>query len=541
MGIGQEKCFPRGAVTQKKPKESTEVKVKKISKKEKELFSINDSVVTSKVVKNKNKKKQKKSKGNIEDDQGGLRVKAIDPLTYDKLTEGLKVLARISEVRDLELKLSLPGRLVAVVPITKISNPYTDALKKITENPNEIESLGVKQLNEMFQEGQLVTCSIEKVEKTKEDFYKVTASINPNHVNDGVVNIKKGDVVMGAIKSIEDHGFVMDIGKNSWKGFLPTKKAVDSNNLSIGQVVPCVATKIDGNVVILSSKTNTKTSINNFDDIRIHSMSPGMSFETKVETNLKNGLKLKFGDFEGYVHVSHQGQEELEVGQQTKATVLYVLATLNHIYLSLQDLDFNVKNLVKINQKRTKIGELAKNCDVIEADHRGLVIRLNDQDVGLVPVRHLNENLKKDFKSLVNSKVNARVIQYDHFDGVFVCSMQKSLLEQNIVKIDQLTPGELLTVKAKKFNDKGLVVEVGRNLDGFIPHVHLSDVPLKHPEKKFSIGDKLKVKVLKVDASKRRLHLTHKRLLVENTNYTMVDDYDEKFVNQITEGEGKNS
>ena len=534
MGIGQEKSFPRGALTQKKPKDNTEVKVKKISKKEKELFSLNDS--SSKVVKN-SKKKQKKSKGNIEDDQGGLSVKAIDPLTYDKLTEGLRVLARISEVRDLELKLSLPGRLVAVVPITKISNPYTEALKKITENPNEIESLGVKQLNEMFQEGQLVTCSIEKVEKTTEAFYKVTASINPNHVNDGVVNIKKGDVVMGAIKSIEDHGFVMDIGKNSWKGFLPTKKAVDSNKLFIGQVVPCVATKIDGNVVILSSKTNTTPSIKNFDDIRIHTMSPGMSFETKVETNLKNGLKLKFGDFEGYVHVSHQGQDELEVGQQTKATVLYVLSTLNHIYLSLQeDLQFNVKNLVKINQKPTKIGELAKNCDVTEADHRGLVVRLNDQDVGLVPVRHLNENLKKDFKSLVNSKVNARVIQYDHFDGVFVCSMQKSLLEQNIVKIDQLTPGELLTVKAKKFNDKGLVVEVGKNLDGFIPHVHLSDVPLKHPEKKFSIGDKLKVKVLKVDPSKRRLHLTHKRLLVENNNYTMVDDYDEKFVNQITEG-----
>ena len=111
MGIGQEKCFPRGAIALKKPKDNTEVKDKKISKKEKELFSIND--LSSKVVKNKHKKKQKKSKGNIEDDQGGLRVKAIDPLTYDKLTEGLKVLARISEVRDLELKLSLPGRLVA--------------------------------------------------------------------------------------------------------------------------------------------------------------------------------------------------------------------------------------------------------------------------------------------------------------------------------------------------------------------------------------------------------------------------------------------
>ena len=210
-------------------------------------------------------------------------------------------------------------------------------------------------------------------------------------------------------------------------------------------------------------------------------MSPGMIFDTKVESNVKNGLRLKFGDFNGYVHVSHQGHDDLEIGQEIKATVLYVLPTVNHIYLSLIDnLNFN-ETVVKVNEKSVKIGELSKDCNVIEADHRGLVINLNDQNTGVVPVRHLNENLKKDFKSLLNTTVTVRVLQFDYFDEIFVCSMQKTMLEQNFVRMDQLNPGQILNVKAKKFNNKGLVVEVGRNLDGFIPHLHLSDIPLKHP------------------------------------------------------------
>ena len=452
------------------------------------------------------------------------------------MSEGLKVLGRISEIRDLELKLSLPGRLVAFVPITKISSSYTEALKKITESPDvSIEALGVKTLQEVFHEGQLVVCSVVSVEKGENDFYKVTASLNPTQVNENL-KIVKGSVVMSAIKSIEDHGYMCDVGKSSLKAFLPVKKT--PSKLSIGQVIPTLVTKIDGPAVVLSGKLGS-TNAMDADKVSVHNMCPGMVFNTVVEKNMKNGMKLKFGDFSGYVHISHF-QDDLDEGQSVHATLLYVLPTVNFIYLSLQnDLKFN-QPIEKLNEKVVKVGDLAKDCTVLEADHRGLIINFKEDEekksMGVVPMRHLTDNMRKDFKALVNTKVNTRVLQYDYFDQVFVCSMQKSLLEQNIVKLDQLKPGENLTVKAKRFANKGLVVEVGRNLDGFIPSIHLSDIPLKNPEKKIKIGEKLKVKVLKVEPSKKRIHLTNKRLLVERTDYTMIDGFDEKFVHQISEG-----
>ena len=159
MGLATDKAFPRGGfATANKSGSKQEVKKSK-PKREKELFST-EIIQDGKTSKKKNKKKSEKKDQDFDD---ALKVKTVEPLTYDKLTEGFKTLARISEVRDLDLKLSLPGRLVAWVPILQISNSYTDALKKVSENPELSESLGVHPLSQIFQQGQLVSCSILKV------------------------------------------------------------------------------------------------------------------------------------------------------------------------------------------------------------------------------------------------------------------------------------------------------------------------------------------------------------------------------------------
>jgi hypothetical protein len=142
MGISKEKAFPRGGLPTKKAigvQSSEGAKVRKFTKKDRDLFSTQPIVENDK--KAKKNKKNKKKKSDDPDDDNVLNVKSVDPLTYDRLIDGLKVLGRISEIRDLEVKLSLPGRLVATVPITKMSTPYTEALRKVAENPELVRDL----------------------------------------------------------------------------------------------------------------------------------------------------------------------------------------------------------------------------------------------------------------------------------------------------------------------------------------------------------------------------------------------------------------
>ena len=49
------------------------------------------------------------------------------------------------------------------------------------------------------------------------------------------------------------------------------------------------------------------------------------------------------------------------------------------------------------------------------------------------------------------------------------------------------------TVKEVMFN--GVAVKLAKSIFSFIPGMHLADVPIKHPEKKFEAGHKLKCRV----------------------------------------------
>ncbi len=75
-----------------------------------------------------------------------------------------------------------------------------------------------------------------------------------------------------------------------------------------------------------------------------------------------------------------------------------------------------------------------------------------------------------------------------------------------------------------------------KHVEAFIPHLYLTDVPMAHPEKKFSVGDKLACKVLLVDPSKRKIHLTSKPILVKKDDYDIVDSFDQSHVGKVTEG-----
>ena len=141
-------------------------------------------------------------------------------------------------------------------------------------------------------------------------------------------------------------------------------------------------TKNDKNIVVLNaSKVNFVTS--NFEDMTLHHMSPGMTVETKIAAILKNGFELSFGSFSGYVNVSYLNDENLEIGQDVKATILHILPTINHIYLSLKSdkMTFGGRKIEDRQEKSIKAGDICKNVIVNEIDQRGLILNL-DSNIG---------------------------------------------------------------------------------------------------------------------------------------------------------------
>lgn len=41
----------------------------------------------------------------------------------------------------------------------------------------------------------------------------------------------------------------------------------------------------------------------------------------------------------------------------------------------------------------------------------------------------------------------------------------------------------------------GMLVKVGEQMRGLVPAMHLADIPMKNPEKKYHVGDEVKCRV----------------------------------------------
>jgi rRNA biogenesis protein RRP5 len=93
------------------------------------------------------------------------------------LRDGMNVLCRVLDVKEMDLTVSLPGRISATIPITEISDPYTKLLNRLAQD----EDVDAKSLKEMFSVGQVFPCSIK--EASDESSNKIVASLNPSDVN----------------------------------------------------------------------------------------------------------------------------------------------------------------------------------------------------------------------------------------------------------------------------------------------------------------------------------------------------------------------
>ena len=548
--------FPRGKGTQiskvvddGEDAESASVVKKKVRTvdRDEDLFGKANKDAT----KVKKKKKDKKSDAEGDDAFGGLKVTSADPLTYSALTEGLTLLGCVSSVADYSLRVSLPGRLVGTVSITAVSRPYTAALEAIAKGAEDGEAMAekIRTMKDMFRVGQPLVVTVTKLER-RDSHCKVTLSAAPQAVHAGLTAgaVRKGLVLQSAVKSVEDHGYVMDVGVGGVTAFLPKKKA-DGDDLAIGQIVPALVTKGceggTGRSISLTCETQklARAVMDPKISLSAHTLIPGTAVKATVDKTIRNGIKVSFGNgLKGYVNANHllDEIESIEEGSTMILRVIYVVPTLNAVYLSAKK-HLNFGSSLENPFVAISIGASLKKAEVLRSGPHGLLLKLNETEVGFVAPRQISDDISpKEIRTKhpVGSRVgNCRVIQFDYCEQAFVCSMKKAELSQRIVQWEQLVPGEKVGCRVKEYVEggKGVLVEVGKNMTGFIPMMHLSDVPLKNPEKKFPVGAKLKCRVLKAEPEKRRLHLTAKSILV-NEQYPIVADYDPSHVGTVTEG-----
>lgn len=89
-------------------------------------------------------------------------------------------------------------------------------------------------------------------------------------------------------------------------------------------------------------------------------------------------------------------------------------------------------------------------------------------------------------------------------------SMPKPVLRSDILSLEDLKEGMVLTGTVRNVIDFGAFVDIGVHQDGLVHISQICDRYIKHPSEVLKVGDVVTVKVLSVDVDKKRISLTMK-------------------------------
>ncbi|KAI1815861.1 nucleic acid-binding protein [Poronia punctata] len=555
----EEPLFPRGGASVLSPLEHRQIS---IQAKQDVLFEQESGPTTKKGDKTL---KKKKSKASLSKSANGDKTSEdsvkVESLNYQRLVKGSLVLGQVAEIQPLQVIFALPNNLSGHVPITSISDIINQRVaaeaEALEDDDNESEGVDLK---DIFQVGQYLRVYV--VSTTEESSTgtltkakkSIELSLKPEHTNTGLLNkeIVENTVVMASVASVEDHGFVMDLGlsDSSARGFLPRKEVpgdFSESRMQPGAVVMCLVTGkgAEGKILQLTALQAKLGNVHNFaaEATTIQTFLPGSAVELMVSDITKRGLVGKvMGSLDVTADLIHSGlgpkaidlEEKYKIGKKIKARVICDFPTAKDPKLGVSVLD----HLMTLTPQRTASNKLpldvlpmsskVEECSIYKVDSDlGVFAKVGVDGIpGFAHISRLKDG-KIDLLSestgpfKVGSVHRGRVIGYNALDGMYNLSFEPSVLEQPFLRIEDVPVGAVVNGVIDKLiisqeGISGLLVKLADGIHGYVPEMHLADVRLQHPEKKFREGMKVKARVLSTDPFKRQIRLTLKKTLVNS-------------------------
>ncbi|MCC0562709.1 30S ribosomal protein S1 [Brevibacillus borstelensis] len=174
------------------------------------------------------------------------------------------------------------------------------------------------------------------------------------------------------------------------------------------------------------------------------------------------------------------------------------------------------KKAVAMETSWSDLEQKMASGEVIEAVVKEIVKGGLVVDVGMrgfIPASMVERHFVEDFSEYKGKNLRLKVVEMDKEKNKVILS-HKAVLEdeakqQKSAVLDQLQPGQVLEGTVQRMTDFGVFVDIG-GVDGL---VHVSELAWNRVDKPSDVvkeGDKVKVKVLKVDKENERISLSIK-------------------------------
>ncbi|KAF1826919.1 nucleic acid-binding protein [Dissoconium aciculare CBS 342.82] len=596
----EDRAFPRGGGSILTPLEHKQIRAEAerdvLLEQENGQLDADENLFDDKkdiAAKKKRKASQSGGKGKEKGEPSGHHIQS---LSYKTLVVGSVVLGRVTAITNRDVAISLANNLTGFVPLTSISERLNTRIEKLVGDDKEAELEEEEDddtddidLKKLFHLGQWLRATVsasgsDAAEGGSKSKRHIELTLDPSQVNGGLDadNVVVNSMVQGSVRSVEDHGIIMDLGlsDSSIKGFIGKKELVGIYNIGEiqeGQVMLTLVTGkgSDGKVLKLTPNPNSFSvagagnklqAVN--DAPTIDGFQPGTAIDMLITESSSKGVVGKImGVLDASADVVHSGgydkkqdsATKYKVGTKTKARIIWTLpksdgsrtvgvSLLEHVLTLTPPVSkLIVSPLAKIKTQAVQMDQQIPLSTTLEdakvvhvSPERGVFLSLihksGKTEEELRAFAHISQLSDQRVESIlsesgpfkIDSRHKVRVLSYNPIDNFYYVSMKPSILEQTYLRVEDVPVGEIVRGTIEKLilgGTKGVIgvlVKITDHITGLIPEMHLSDVQMQHPERKFREGLPIKARVLSVDLDKRHVRLTAKKTLVNADNASAI-------------------
>jgi len=412
-----------------------------------------------------------------------------------------KIISIDNEIVTIDVGLKSEGR----VPLSEFSRPGHKSEIEVGDE-TEVFIENVDNAN-----GETLL-SREKAVKQKA-WHNLQNSFNENQVVTGIpFNRVKGGM------SVDLDGVV---------AFLPgsqieTRQIIKDTKELLNKPIELMILKMDkyrGNIVV-SRKAITENELKEQRAELLKNIKEGSIVEGKVKNITDYGAFIDLGGIDGLIHVTDiswtkitNPSDVLELNSTIKTKVLKFDEELSRLSLGIKQLTDNPWD--KVNEKITINKKV--NGKVVNMNDNNVHIIVNSEYDGVISLNELSWLKKPPHPSKIlrlNEEVDVLVLEIDEEKKRINCSL-KQMKDNPWNKLkENFNVNDTFETEIVNIVDFGVFVKVIDEIDGM---VHISDLSWDEKDcetmiKNFKKGEKVKVKILDINADKERISLGIKHL-----------------------------
>lgn len=341
--------------------------------------------------------------------------------------------------------------------------------------------------------------------------------------------LRRGQIVEGVVASVGPDEILVDVGCKS-EGVVPAREFQSLTLQELHELRPGLRVLVQ----VLKPESGESNALLSIDKARGErawkeletAAHQGLLVSGKVVGNNRGGLLVEIKGIRGFVPHSHvvgltgdeaMREQELSamVGRMIDLKVMEVSRPENRLVLSQKMAEEELRR----SRKQRLIDQIAvgevRRGRITGITKYGVFVDIGGAD-GMVHVSELSWDRTKEPAETfsVGQELDVMVLAVDRENGRISLSIKRTQPEpwQEAVK---LLPGQIVQVEVTQLMPFGAFARIRSGVEGLIHISELSDRPINHPRQVVQPGDKVWVKILKVEPERRRISLSLKQALDE--------------------------